>query len=31
MLEVDRGHYGDRAVRDYDDYTPQSHFDDDNL
>jgi hypothetical protein len=27
ILEVDRGFYGDRAVRDYDDYTTQSGFD----
>jgi hypothetical protein len=27
QLEVDRGFYGDRAVRDYDDYTTQSGFD----
>jgi hypothetical protein len=31
ILEVDRGNYGDRAVRDYDDYTTQSRFDDDSL
>jgi len=29
QLEVDRGEYGDRAVRDYDDYTTQSGFYDD--
>jgi hypothetical protein len=29
QLEVDRGFYGDRAVRDYDDYTPQTIFNDD--
>jgi hypothetical protein len=29
QLEVDRGFYGDRAVRDYDDYTAQTVFDND--
>ena len=29
LLEVDRGEYGDRAVRDYDDYTTQNVFDED--
>jgi len=29
QLEVDRGFYGDRAVRDYEDYTPQTIFNDD--
>jgi hypothetical protein len=28
LLEVDRGMYGDRGVRDYDDYTAQSGFND---
>jgi len=27
LMEVDRGNYGDRAVRDYDDYTSQQVFD----
>jgi hypothetical protein len=31
LLEVDYGDYGDRAVRDYNDYTPQFDFDDDSL
>jgi hypothetical protein len=29
LLEVDRGEYGDRAVRDYDDYTSTQVFDED--
>lgn len=31
QLEVDRGNYGDRAVRDYDDYTAQNGFEGDDL
>lgn len=31
QLEVDYGDYGDRAVRDYNDYTPQYDFDEDGL
>jgi hypothetical protein len=31
LLEVDYGDYGDRAVRDYNDYTTQNDFDEDSL
>jgi len=31
ILEVDYGDYGDRAVRDYNDYTTQNDFDEDSL
>jgi len=31
LLEVDRGNYGDRAVRDYNDYTTQYSFEDETL
>lgn len=31
QLQVDYGDYGDRAVRDYNDYTPQYDFDEDTL
>jgi hypothetical protein len=31
QLQVDYGDYGDRAVRDYNDYTTQNNFDEDSL
>ena len=31
QLQVDYGDYGDRAVRDYNDYTPQYDFDEETL
>jgi hypothetical protein len=30
LMEVDRGDYGDRAVRDYNDYTATAQYDDEN-